>query len=107
MSIEQNNKMREIMTLVEEYAQTQTNVVPVNESDEAQESQMDHQADQSPHPIIEELREVIFKLRSHTENGEGYDGESDEKALGVEEGMMRAADMIENLLRRYEHIDTT
>ena len=46
--------------------------------------------------LIAELREIVFKLRSHTENDDG------EEALGVEKGMQLAADMIENVVKRHE-----
>jgi len=50
-------------------------------------------------PIIADLRDLAFKLRSHTEN------EDSEQALGVELGMQRAADMVENLIRRHTEGD--
>lgn len=46
--------------------------------------------------VLEDLREVVFRLRAFTES------EVSPQALGIELGMQRAADMIENLLRRYE-----
>ena len=49
----------------------------------------------SEHPIIEECRDLVFKLRAFMEDASG------DYALGVETGMQRAADMIENLLRRH------
>lgn len=51
------------------------------------------------HPILSEARDIIFKLRSFMEDSSG------DYALGVENGMQRAADMIENLVRRYEKGD--
>jgi hypothetical protein len=50
-----------------------------------------------PHPIFEDLQNVIFKLRAFTESREGDIG------LGIELGMQRAADMIENVISR--HVD--
>lgn len=52
------------------------------------------------HPLLEEARELVFKLRSFME-----DTTSGEYSLGVETGMQRAADMVENLIRRYEKGD--
>jgi hypothetical protein len=51
------------------------------------------------HPILSDCRDLVFKLRSTMENDAG------EYALGVEMGMQRAADMIENLVRRFEKGD--
>ena len=50
--------------------------------------------------IITECKDLIFKLRSLME-----DDSSGEYALGVEMGMQRAADMIENLVKRFEKSD--
>lgn len=46
--------------------------------------------------ILHDLGELVARLRSFMET------ESGEYALGVEMGMQRAADMIENLVRRYK-----
>ncbi len=51
------------------------------------------------HPVISEARDLVFKLRSFMEDSAG------DYALGVENGMQRAADMIENLIRRHEKGD--
>jgi len=51
------------------------------------------------HPVLSEARDLVFKLRSFMEDSSG------EYALGVENGMQRAADMIENLIRRHEKGD--
>lgn len=48
------------------------------------------------HPCIHECREVVFKLRAFMESAGG------DYALGVEHGMQRAAEMIENIIRRHE-----
>jgi hypothetical protein len=50
-----------------------------------------------PHAIFADLQNVIFKLRAFTESREGDIG------LGIELGMQRAADMIENVIKR--HVD--
>jgi len=46
------------------------------------------------HPLVPQLRDLVLKLRSHLEDDDNQD-----MAIGVETGMNRAADMIENLLR--------
>jgi len=45
--------------------------------------------------LFEDLHNVVFKLRAFTESREGDIG------LGIELGMQRAADMIENVLKRH------
>jgi hypothetical protein len=50
-------------------------------------------------PILEECRNLVFKLRSFMESSGG------EYGLGVEMGMQRAAEMIDNLIRRHERGD--
>jgi hypothetical protein len=45
--------------------------------------------------MFEDLQNVVFKLRAFTESREGDIG------LGIELGMQRAADMIENVLKRH------
>ncbi len=48
-----------------------------------------------PHnPLDDEINRLIFKLRSY------QDPDSGEYSAGVEAGMSRAADMIENMLNR-------
>jgi len=64
-----------------------------------------HDTVEQPEPLIEspstdvtlvqELADVVFKLRAFMESS------NDEYALGVETGMQRAADMIENAIRRH------
>jgi hypothetical protein len=49
----------------------------------------------SASPLVDELEDVIFRLRAFMENAGG------DYALGVETGMQRAADMIENVLARH------
>jgi hypothetical protein len=51
-------------------------------------------------PIIMECKDLVFKLRAFME-----DASSGDYALGLEMGMQRAADMIENLIRRHEKED--
>jgi len=45
-------------------------------------------------PLDDEINRLIFKLRSY------QDPDSGEYSAGVEAGMSRAADMIENMLNR-------
>jgi hypothetical protein len=49
--------------------------------------------------IMHDLGELVFKLRGFMETTGG------DYALGVETGMQQAADMIENLIRRYNKGD--
>lgn len=46
-------------------------------------------------PLLADLAEVVFKLRAFMESSDG------DYALGVEMGMQRAAEMIENVIRRH------
>lgn len=46
--------------------------------------------------LVEELNEIIFKLRSYSENEANPD-----YARGVEEGLALAANMLESLLERH------
>ena len=52
------------------------------------------------HPIVQECKDIVFKLRAFMEDASGGD-----YALGIEIGMQRAADMIDNLIKRYENKD--
>jgi hypothetical protein len=49
--------------------------------------------------LLEELSDLVFKLRAFTESADGDLG------FGVEMGMQRAADMIENLINRNSEND--
>lgn len=55
--------------------------------------------DVAEHPAIAECRDVVFKLRAFMESAGG------DYALGVEHGMQRAAEMIDNIIRRHEKGD--
>jgi hypothetical protein len=63
------------------------------------ESVLEESVETTEHPIVSEARDLVFKLRAFMEDSSG------EYALGVENGMQRAADMIENLIRRHEKGD--
>ena len=45
--------------------------------------------------VLEELEDIVFRLRAFMESSNG------DYALGVEIGMQRAADMIENVIKRH------
>ena len=65
-------------------------------SDEMEDAEtLNETAAPSASPWVDELEDVIFRLRAFMENA-GWD-----YALGVETGMQRAADMIENVLARH------
>lgn len=78
--------------LLEAYAlfDTIASKQPIDVVEETVEPTMDY------NPIIlEELEEISFKLKSFMES------ETGDYALGVETGMQRAAEMIDNVIRRY------
>lgn len=52
-------------------------------------------ADDRVQGLLRDLDNLVFKLRAHSEN------EHSETAIGLEAGMSRAADMVENLIRRH------
>jgi len=82
---EYTTNMREFMFLVESYTS------PIVKEPIIEESIVTSKPD-----FLEEAKDLVFKLRAYTELNE--DGE---RALGIEEGMLRAADMIDNLIRRH------
>ena len=85
--LETSQDMRDFMVLVESYALPIHHIEPdVVEAVEAA----------PPEAILADLHDLVFKLRAYTENADG------ERSLGIEEGMQRAADMIDNLTRRRE-----
>jgi hypothetical protein len=45
--------------------------------------------------LLQELRDTMFKLRAFTESADG------DISLGIEMGMQRAADMIENIINHH------
>ncbi len=52
---------------------------------------------ETPSPaLLSDLRDIAFKLRAFTETASGGDF-----ALGVEDGMLRAADMVERAIREH------
>lgn len=68
----------------------------IQSDDEVEEaSLMEAENLTAPVSIREDLEEVIYKLRAFTESSDG------DYAWGVEIGMQRAAEMIENVIRRH------
>lgn len=89
----ESNEMRQIMSLLEAY----TSFGDVNYITEEVKIEESAQIS-SPTCSMEDLKDVVFKLRSYTSNQDG------DRGLGIEEGMQLAADMIENLIRRIEGV---
>jgi uncharacterized protein YlzI (FlbEa/FlbD family) len=52
-------------------------------------------------PIIEDLHQVVFKLSSYRELNENQN-----YALGIEEGLSLAAEMINRIIEKYEQVDS-
>jgi len=90
-------QMRAFLSLTEqmlaEYARVTQPVMIVEEV-------VEESLQPTEHPILEDCRSLVEKLRTFMESESGG-----EYALGVETGMQRAADMIENLIRRFEQGD--
>ncbi|RYD63841.1 MAG: hypothetical protein EOP83_11140 [Verrucomicrobiaceae bacterium] len=63
------------------------------EADELSEDE--HETGPVTPVIVHDLEELVFRMRGFMET------ETGDYALGVEMGMQRAADMIENLIHRY------
>ncbi len=87
-------QMREYISLAESFMQA---LVPDHDTDVAVASSVIDVFDQPEEAIIGDLRGLAFKLRSYVD-GDAVDAQ---QALGMEIGMQRAADMIDNLVRRY------
>ena len=68
----------------------------LTESDDAVPLMEDLMVANVRHPVMDDLHDVCRRLRAYMENAGG------EYALGVETGMERAAEMIENLIKRHE-----
>lgn len=94
-----DTQMKEFISITDELLQsyvqfTRPEVVLVEHVEEAPpEVEVEH-------PILQECRDLVFKLRAFMESDAGGD-----YALGVETGMQRAADMVENLIKRFENGD--
>jgi hypothetical protein len=85
-------QMREFMEIALSY----TNDVHLDESQVLEEDVVPLFTPVEKHPLIEGLENLVSILRSHMEDEENQD-----IATGVDIGMNRAADMIENLIRRH------
>ena len=85
-------QMREFIMLTEEIASALAPVAlsPIGGADEP-----GGHAGTDDGALMSGLGDLVEKLRSHSEDGDG------EQSLGVEMGMQRAADMIDRLLRRH------
>lgn len=82
--------MRNFIILAEAYAE--------NSEDEVVENTTEIVAEAAPGaPLLHDLDVLVTRLRSFMET----ETPNQDLALGVEMGMQRAADMIENLIRRY------
>lgn len=92
--------MREFMVLVDHYA-SKTDAEPAAAATRIVEATVETarepvgSAGLNAEPLLESLHDLAFKLRGHSENDDGA------QALGFEAGMQRAAEMIDNLLRRH------
>lgn len=83
-------EMKDFMLLMNNYV---NDITPINEEIAITEHTEEEKVNNND--IINDLKVLIEKLRSHAEN---VDDDNDQQALGVEIGMQRSADMIENLI---------
>lgn len=90
-------QMKDFIILTEELLACYARVTQPNTVFE--EQIMEENDVQQEHPLLNDCRDLVFKLRATMEDSAG------EYALGVETGMQRAAEMIENLIKRYEKGD--
>ncbi len=92
MAGDDNERMREFILLAEAYA--------FSDAEEAlNEDVIPVVFEPVVNPLIGELHDMVFRMRSFCETEGGDFG------LGVETGMQRCADMIENLIRRHTQGD--
>lgn len=88
-----DDQMRSFILLAEAMRLEETEDQPLAETTPEQQNS-------ALSPVLHhDLSEIIFRLRGFMETSGG------EFALGVETGMQRAADMIENLIRRHSQGD--
>lgn len=92
---QQDESMKTYILLVEEMLGR--NYQALSGADQGEETTEDKSEEEEDieHPTVNEMRDVVFKLKSFMESSGG------DYALGVEHGMQRAAEMIENIIRRY------
>ena len=76
-------QMRSYIVATEQLSNETEDATPLTEATTAQ-----------PDTLLEDLENIIFRLRAFMESSGG------DYAFGVETGMSRAADMIENALKR-------
>ena len=81
-----NCEMREYMFLVEDYSSTGIVTETIEEDDNDDNDSVQAHGE---NPVLADLRDLVFKLRAHM----------DEE---LEPGFERAAEMIENLIRKHE-----
>lgn len=88
--------MDERFTGMRDFIMVTENFNLANLSEEIQEPEAEPLTEAcSATTLVAELADVVFKLRAFMESSDG------DFALGIETGMQRAADMIENVLRRH------
>lgn len=91
MPFNDSENMRSFMTVAEMYSvETDADAYIL-----AEEEAIETAPTSGVEAIMADLKDAVFKLRAFCET------ESGDYALGVEMGMQRAADMIENIIRRY------
>lgn len=88
-----DDQMRSFILLAEAMRFEETEQQPVNDDTAPPQNSVIG-------PVLQhDLDEIVFRLRGFMETSGG------DFALGVETGMQRAADMIENLIRRHSQGD--
>ena len=98
ISLQQIYEMRDFIAVCEDYNDIVSEEIVAlyeakAESEALKESMLvSHQS----HPIMDDLRDVVSSLQAFMESAGG------DYAVGVEDGMQRAAEMIETLLKRHE-----
>lgn len=91
---QQDESMKTYILLVEEMLGRNYQAYSLG-ADQSEETTEEQEEENIEHPSVNEMRDVVFKLKSFMESSGG------DYALGVEHGMQRAAEMIENIIRRY------
>lgn len=87
-------KMRELMKLIETDASI---IVEFTEEDEPEQNSQRF----FDNNVVEDLKSLVSKLNNH------YEAEDSEQSMGIEMGFQRAAEMIENIIKKYESIEGT
>ena len=89
-----HTKMREFIEIALNYSNEPPSYEPIALNEEV----VPFPKEDDKNPLIEELKILVNKMQSHREDNENQD-----LATGVEMGIGRASEMIENLIRRYEN----